>query len=290
MYRRKKKPAIKDYAVRILLFCRALREGALSRPTLINLPKIFPEFAPSSGGSHGKKTRMTVRSIKDTFEILTTLILELGVDFSVISSQEFANTFKASANEILKIEQLFNENGSDKSRFPFHTYHYIYAGIISRPSTIEKILEIGMGTNNTHIVSNMGPKGSPGASLKAFASYLPNAQIFGADIDRSILFDKDNIKTFYVNQLDRRTFSTLASQLPDKLDLIIDDGLHSPNANLNTLLFAHTKVRSGGWIVIEDINMASIDIWKVTSSLLRNEYKTYLIDDCGTLVFACQKR
>ena len=45
-----------------------------------------------------------------------------------------------------------------------------------------------MGTNNPNLVSTMGSSGRPGASLYAFKEYLPNAIIYGADIDKDILF------------------------------------------------------------------------------------------------------
>jgi hypothetical protein len=61
-------------------------------------------------------------------------------------------------------------------------------------------------------------------------------------------------KTAYVDQLDIKTFNGIITSFGDiKYDLIIDDGLHSIGANLNTLLFALQNIKSGGWIVIEDI-------------------------------------
>ena len=47
----------------------------------------------------------------------------------------------------------------------------------------------------------MGSTGQPGASLKMWRDYFPNAMIFGADIDKDILFNDQRITTFYVDQL-----------------------------------------------------------------------------------------
>jgi hypothetical protein len=47
----------------------------------------------------------------------------------------------------------------------------------------------------------MGRTGTPGASLRAWRDYFPNAEIYGADIDREILFEEERISAFYVNQL-----------------------------------------------------------------------------------------
>ena len=46
----------------------------------------------------------------------------------------------------------------------------------------------------------MGEKYNPGSSLRALRDYFPNANIFGADIDKNIVNDQNRIKTFYVDQ------------------------------------------------------------------------------------------
>ena len=56
------------------------------------------------------------------------------------------------------------------------------------------IFEVGLGTNNVDVPSNMGKDGKPGASLRAWRDYFPNA-----DIDTRILFKEDKIQTFYTN-------------------------------------------------------------------------------------------
>lgn len=85
----------------------------------------------------------------------------------------------------------------------------------------------------------MGSSARPGASLYAFKEYLPNANIYGCDIDKDILFENEGIKTCFVDQLDSTTFENISNSFGKiKYDLIIDDGLHSIGANLNTLLFA----------------------------------------------------
>ena len=40
-----------------------------------------------------------------------------------------------------------------------------------------------MGTNKPGLVSTMGASHTPGASLRAFRDYLPNAIVHGADVD-----------------------------------------------------------------------------------------------------------
>jgi hypothetical protein len=158
---------------------------------------------------------------------------------------------------------LFTRHGSDKCD---HNYHHLYASILGprRYDTLA-ILEIGLGTNNEDVVSNMGAGARPGASLRAWRDYLPKSSIFGADVDRRVLFTEDRIQTFYVDQTQSHTFDAMG--MPT-LDMIIDDGLHSPHANFVTLAWALGKVRAGGWVVIEDIRGSTLPAWHLTALAL----------------------
>ena len=128
----------------------------------------------------------------------------------------------------------------------------------------------------------MGSGGRPGASLYAFKEYLPKANIYGADIDKNILFNEDRIKTCFVDQLDLKSFENIKNTFGEiQYDLIIDDGLHSIGANLNTLLFALDNVKLNGWIVIEDIHIP--DNWYTIHYFLSksNKYNCELIKARG---------
>lgn len=168
-----------------------------------------------------------------------------------INSSYFNSASDPSALELL---DLLDRYGSDKGTH--HNYHHVYAHVLDSlgRSNPLRLLEIGLGTNNTSVVSNMGPKGRPGASLRAWAEYLPNSEIFGVDVDVGVLFTEGRIRTGFVNQLSEQTFldvfETFGSQ---KFDIIIDDGLHSTSANLNTILFALEHINLPGWIIIEDV-------------------------------------
>jgi hypothetical protein len=48
----------------------------------------------------------------------------------------------------------------------------------------------------------------PGGSLRTFQKYL-DANVYGADFDKKILFQEKRIKTFFVNQLDQLTLRYL---------------------------------------------------------------------------------
>ena len=61
-------------------------------------------------------------------------------------------------------------------------------------------------------------------------------------------------------------------------DLIIDDGLHYPHSNLNFLSSAIKKyLKSGTWIVIEDIDISTEKFWMTIVKFLQNYLNTWLI-------------
>jgi hypothetical protein len=134
-----------------------------------------------------------------------------------------------------------------------------------------RILEIGMGTNNVDIPSNMGKNGKPGASLRAFRDWAPNSSIIGADIDRCILFSEERISTFFVDQTVPDTLQSLGSNFPKgSFDLVIVDGLHNTWANLNTVILGLDLVKINGVIVVEDIPKEDIPTWQIASSILNS--------------------
>jgi hypothetical protein len=113
--------------------------------------------------------------------------------------------------------------------------------------------------------------------------------IFGADIDKRILFHDERIETFFVDQTDSATFSKLEKSIPSNLDLVIDDGLHAPNANLETLKFGLKKIKIGAWVVVEDIAGEAVPLWQVVSALLPSNYEPHIfLGECN-FVFAVKR-
>lgn len=145
--------------------------------------------------------------------------------------------------------------GSDKGGFR-HNYTIVYESLFKGlKSRSLRILELGLGTNNIEVKSTMGSCGSPGASLRGWRNLLPDAFVYGADIDRSILFEEEKIKTFYCDQLDQTSIKELweRPEIRDGVDILIEDGLHTLAANISFLQGSLDHVRPGGYYVVEDI-------------------------------------
>lgn len=195
------------------------------------------------------------------------------LQFVDYNPKRYENVLPINEQNRLLLASLFNKYISDKTSL--HSYEYVYSNILENlgVSRSLNILEVGLGTNNPKLVSTMGKNGNPGASVRAFRDFLPNSNIYGADVDKNILFTEDRIQTFFVDQLDYESFQGLILPNNQKYDLIIDDGLHNVAANMNTLLFGLNNISVGGFIVIEDIAMSNIDCFNFVSYLLENTQK-----------------
>lgn len=162
-----------------------------------------------------------------------------------------------------KMCRLMTRHGSDKGQGN-HNYTTIYSVLFAelRNQPI-RIFELGLGTNNPEITSSMGVNGRPGASLRGWRELFPHALVYGADIDRDILFEEERIKTFYCDQLDRVAIRDLWAHpiLQDGMDIIIDDGLHTFESNMSFLDGSFEHLRPGGVYVIEDIIQETIERW-----------------------------
>ncbi len=166
-----------------------------------------------------------------------------------------------------RLAERFDHYGSDKHRV--HGYEAVYAHLLAGCAQSQgALLEIGLGTCHLDTPSNMGREGRPGASVRAFRDLLPGFRVYGADVDQRILFEEERIRTFAVDQTRPESLQELRRQIAEPLDLVIDDGLHAPHSNLNTLLFALEALKPGGWLVIEDVTAPMLAVWHIVLPLL----------------------
>jgi hypothetical protein len=134
-------------------------------------------------------------------------------------------------------------------------YDFIFKSIKNNPMNI---FEVGLGTNNTDVLSNMGKDGIPGASLRGWRDYFSNSFIYGADVDKRILFEEERIKTYFVDQLDDNSIKNLWDKFDFEFDIILDDGIHDishSDVSGNRIFFENSihKLKKGGFFIIEDV-------------------------------------
>ncbi len=178
-----------------------------------------------------------------------------------------------------KMCRVMNEHGSDKGGVGNrHNYTTVYSVLFKRyRNQPVRIFEMGLGSNNPDIPFTMR-NGRPGASLRAWRELFPQAHVYGADIDRAVLFQEEGIKTFYCDQLDSAEILHLWSQtgLEDPLDVIIDDGLHTFEGNTSFLEASLEQLSPGGLYVVEDIEHRTVPGWyDRIETMYSKRYPTY---------------
>ena len=123
----------------------------------------------------------------------------------------------------------------------------------------------------------MGLQGKPLASLRAWRDYFPNANVYGADIDKEILKNEDKIKTYYVDQTSVISISELFKNIGSvNFDIIIDDGLHEYNANICLFENSFKFLNKQGYYIIEDVSYK--DKSKFFEYFLNSNYNFSIID------------
>lgn len=188
---------------------------------------------------------------------------------------------------------LMKEYGSDKCGIK-HNYTKIYNNVMWRFRNENIVLfELGIGSTNPNVLSNMGKDGKPGASLYAWRDYFPNGKIYGADIDKDILFEAERIKTAYCDQTNSGDIEKLFKNFGEKeFDFMILDGLHTFEANKKFFENSIYKMARHGYLFIEDIydveeykeqikiwekqypslTFTFIELYTDESNLFKNEY------------------
>lgn len=262
---------------------REVTEGT----TKLNILRAFPMYEAHGWGLYPIRAKLTIQSVNQVVPALARFASQSEENKKFESFLLKAIASEDNAEEI-NLSELFKSYGSDKSTT--HNYYKIYSCLLKELSEPKKIFEIGLGTNNVDVVSTMGKNGKPGASLRAFRDFTANAKVFGADFDRRVLFTEDRIETYFVDQTNIHTFTELSQNVGNGFDLMIDDGLHSPNANLHSLYFFLQSIKVGGFAVVEDINVSTKPLWDVVGQLIQPSYVSAFIETKRACMFIVQRK
>lgn len=99
-----------------------------------------------------------------------------------------------------------------------------------------------------------------GESLNAFVEYLPEANFYGLDIfvrtqpEQLPILKHSNVKWLKQDSTKVSAGAKVAEAWPDvKFDIIIDDGLHTPKANMQTFNALFPLLKDDGVFFIEDV-------------------------------------
>jgi hypothetical protein len=158
--------------------------------------------------------------------------------------------------------ELFKKYGSDKCEEYFHTYSPHYYNLLSENrEDVSIVVEIGVG-NVALMTAGIVPKEKymPGASLRAWSDFFPNATIFGLDINTIDFFEHEKIKCVWSDQSNsealKDTMESIRQSLHVKnlqIDLVIDDGSHQSDHMILSFNTLKNYLKPGGVYIIEDI-------------------------------------
>lgn len=179
--------------------------------------------------------------------------------------------------ELCKIMEINkSDKGNSDIKIAWHNYTQVYTQLFKNLKP-KRIFELGIGTNDLSISSNMGINGRPGASLYGWSEYFPDAKIYGADIDYKCLFSTEKIKTFYCDQTNVPSIENLWKQyeLLESFDIIIDDGAHTIESTVIFFENSIHKLQEGGYYIIEDVRNDYMDFWEQMIPVWRLKYLNF---------------
>ena len=107
-----------------------------------------------------------------------------------------------------------------------------------RPKT-KTILELGI---------------SEGGGLLSMRDFFEKSYLWGVDIDKDTFVDSERIvKCDWADQLKTKTLKKNAENFNTKFDLIVDDGWHHPESQINSLISYLPYLSQKGTYIVEDI-------------------------------------
>lgn len=122
-------------------------------------------------------------------------------------------------------------------------YDALFAG-----ATVRKVLEIGIGYNGL-----LAETYENGASLRMWAEYFPDAEIYGLDIRPDALVNEGRIHSVQCDQEKIASLLAARDAIGTGFDLIVDDGSHQPEHQILSACVLWPCVAPRGRYVIEDV-------------------------------------
>lgn len=146
----------------------------------------------------------------------------------------------------MTLTELANKHGSDKGNLlhEAHDYAVIYEQLLSTLPQDMKLLEIGIYDMRF-----------PGASPRMWREFLPQARLFGFDINPNAktLEAETGIKVYLVNQEDAAGQKNAMNEIGN-VDFVVDDGSHFLKHIVTSLATIWPFVSPGGYYIIEDLH------------------------------------
>ena len=182
---------------------------------------------------------------------------------------------------IASLTNLSTFYGLDKHVRVSHNYMPTYERLFKNlKSCISHLLEIGCGgmydlkstLSEGDIKRNFYKSGN---SLRMWRDYFINANIYGIDINKDLMFTEDRIKTFVADQSSEQDLKSVIDKINDPLDIIIDDGSHQGQHQVFSFMYLNKYLAPNGIYVIEDVQPSNIEGFK-NLSIFPEHFKGYI--------------
>jgi len=169
------------------------------------------------------------------------------------------------------LTEIFNEHQTDKGTVIGECHNYGETYEISMAPVRNdpiKILEIGI-IEPAH----------PGASLKSWEEYFPNATVVGFDRMDATSLNSDRIKTFIGDQAERKCLQELIDKYGGDYDFIVDDGCHQNAHQQISFGFLFKHLKAGGMYFIEDLHVAPETVALLSNGTLYSSGGPYILPE-----------
>jgi hypothetical protein len=235
----------------------------------LNLLTTFPDFKPHGNDRYEKFEPVLIENINNTIPTLS----KVNSMFNNIEIKSLVNTNFES--ETLWNE-LFTKHNTDKFK---RGYHKVYVDIFKNKKNFT-LLEFGLGTPNQDKLSTgaAGKDSTPGAFLFALKEMFPDSSFYGADYDKSILFEDSSIQTYYVDVTDKNSILGLYKNLNIKFDFIIDDSLATQFSSLYIVETSFNYLEKGGYLIIENVGIWTLDTWKILIQIVKDYFQAEIYE------------
>jgi predicted O-methyltransferase YrrM len=138
---------------------------------------------------------------------------------------------------MINLGELNKKFNTDKGGKHCYLQKYYQPTFLPLRESTRKLLEIGV---------------YEGASIKLWREFFINSEIYALEIlqKRAGMFDGDDkVHLTIGSSMDQKSYQNI----PEDLDIVIDDGSHKPEDQYNTFRIAYEYLRKGGVYVIEDV-------------------------------------
>lgn len=167
-----------------------------------------------------------------------------------------------------ELSQLAFKYGTDKCPQIFHPYTPFYYDLFKdRKYTIKKVVEMGIGywemmkyTDEYVIDKGLNSRRyEKGASLKMWRDFFPNAQIYGGDKMKEVMFEDERIKTIVCDERKEKHLKYFIEQTGSDIDIFVDDASHSAAKQLFMCQNLMPLIQKDVIYIIEDIRPDGMD-------------------------------